>query len=290
MLLWVVYGLVGTIGLLVLVVFLRETWRAWQRRRFERPRTVCTRRLRVLKYLEPEDLAARLRAAFPLPVIEKCLEEFSEQSATSMREKLVQVNEDLGLVQARIEAVTGAGTWPERAAAAERLGGIGHSAAVLPLIATLQDQSEDKQVKSVASLAPVMIDDAGATPIRAPSRRWTQRRPQISQLEPIGVVELDAHAPGENQEITVRVEEPITQVLPVLREDEEEIAPGRQDPPRPHEEAHDLGDVVVLDVAHDVRQRSDVPLTGHPNEVGVERSLGKIDVVVLDVEGEEDPR
>ena len=85
MLLWVVYGLVGTIGLMVLVVFLRETWRAWRRQRFERLKTVCTRRLRVSKYLEPEDLAARLRAAFPLPVIEKCLEEFSEQSATSMR-------------------------------------------------------------------------------------------------------------------------------------------------------------------------------------------------------------
>ena len=28
MLLWVVYGLVGTIGLMVLLVFLRETWRA----------------------------------------------------------------------------------------------------------------------------------------------------------------------------------------------------------------------------------------------------------------------
>ncbi len=27
MLLWLVYGLVGTIGLLVSVVFLRETWR-----------------------------------------------------------------------------------------------------------------------------------------------------------------------------------------------------------------------------------------------------------------------
>ena len=162
MLLWVVYGLVGTIGLMVLVVFLRETWRAWRRQRFERLKTVCTRRLRVLKYLEPEDLAARLRAAFPLPVIEKCLEEFSEQSATSMREKLVQVNEDLGLVQARIEALTDAGSWPERAAAAERLGRIGHSAAVLPLIATLQDQSEDKEVKSVASLALRKIRDPRA--------------------------------------------------------------------------------------------------------------------------------
>ena len=65
MLLWLVYSLVGTIGLMVLVVFLRETWRTWERRRFEKLKTVCTRRLRVLKYLEPEDLAARLRAAFP---------------------------------------------------------------------------------------------------------------------------------------------------------------------------------------------------------------------------------
>ena len=165
MLLWVVYSLVGTIGLMVLVVFLREAWRAWEHRRFERLRTVCNRRLRVLKYLEPEDLAARLRAAFPLPVSERCLEEFSEQSAASMREKLVQVNEDLGLVQARIEALTDAGSWPERAAAAERLGRIGHSAAVLPLIATLQDQSEDKEVKSVASLALREIRDPRAIPL-----------------------------------------------------------------------------------------------------------------------------
>ncbi len=85
MLLWFVYGLAGAIGLMVLGVFLRETWRAWERRRFERLRTICTRRIRVLKYLESEDLAARLRGSFPLPVIEKCLEEFSEQSATSMR-------------------------------------------------------------------------------------------------------------------------------------------------------------------------------------------------------------
>jgi len=162
MLLWVVYGLVGTIGLMVLGVFLRETWRAWERRRFERLKTDCTRRLRVLKYLEPADLAARLRKSFPLPVIEKCLEEFAEESTTSMREKLVRVNEDLGLVQARIEALTDAGSWPERAAAAERLGRIGHSAAVLPLIAVLQNQDEDKQVKSVASVALREIRDPRA--------------------------------------------------------------------------------------------------------------------------------
>ncbi|MCH7856527.1 MAG: HEAT repeat domain-containing protein [Gemmatimonadetes bacterium] len=162
MLLWVVYGLVGTIGLMVFAVFLRETWRAWERRRFERLKIDCTRRLRVLKYLEPEDLAARLRASFSLPVIEKCLEEFAEESATSMREKLVQVSEDLGLVQARIEALTDARSWPERAAAAERLGRIGHSAAVLPLIAVLQDKSEDKQVKSVASVALREIRDPRA--------------------------------------------------------------------------------------------------------------------------------
>ena len=172
MLLWLVYGLVGTIGLLVSVVFLRETWRAWERRRFEKLRAVCTRRLRVLKYLEPEDLAARLRADFPLSVIEKCLEEFSEGSATSMREKLVQVNEDLGLVEARIEALTEAGSWPERAAAAERLGRIGHSAAVLPLIATLQDPSEDKEVKSVASLALRNIKDPRAIPPLIEALAW----------------------------------------------------------------------------------------------------------------------
>ena len=147
---------------MVLGVFLRETWRAWERRRFERLRTVCARRLRVLKYLEPEDLAARLRASFPLPVIEKCLEDFAEESATSMRKNLVQVNEDLGLVQARIDALSDAGSWTERAAAAERLGRIGHPAAVLPLIAVLQDPSEDKNVKSVASTALRKIRDPRA--------------------------------------------------------------------------------------------------------------------------------
>ena len=33
---------------MVLGVFLRETWRAWERRRFERLKTLCDRRLRVL--------------------------------------------------------------------------------------------------------------------------------------------------------------------------------------------------------------------------------------------------
>ena len=162
MLLWVVYGLVGVIGLMVLGVFLRETWRTWKHRRFERLTTVCARRLRVLKYLEPEDLAARLRRSFPLPVVEKCLEDLAEESGTSMRRNLVQVNENLGLVQARINALTDAGSWVERAAAAERLGRIGHSAAVLPLIAVLQAQSEDKSVKSVASQALRKIRDPRA--------------------------------------------------------------------------------------------------------------------------------
>ena len=49
MLLWFVYGFVGAIGLMVVGVFLRETWRAWARRRFERLTTQCNRRLRVLK-------------------------------------------------------------------------------------------------------------------------------------------------------------------------------------------------------------------------------------------------
>ena len=162
MLQWLVYGLVGTIGLMVLGVFLRETWRSWQRRGFERLKTLCDRRLRVLKYLESQDLAARLRESFPLAVIEQCLADFSEQSAASMRQKLVQVNEDLGLVETRIEALRNAGSWTERAAAAERLGRIGHAAAVLPLIEVLQDQGEDKQVKSVSSLALRQVRDPRA--------------------------------------------------------------------------------------------------------------------------------
>ena len=80
----------------------------------------------------------------------------------SMRQKLVQVNEDLGLVETRIEALRNAVSWTERAAAAERLGRIGHAAAVLPLIEVLQDQSEDKQVKSVSSLALRQVRDPRA--------------------------------------------------------------------------------------------------------------------------------
>ena len=162
MLLWIVYVLGGFIGLMMLGVFLRETWRARERRRFERLRTACGRQLRVLKYLDSEDLAARLQASFPLAVIEKCLEEFVERSAASLRPKLVQVNQDLGIVRARIEALRDAPSWPERAAAAESLGRIGHTDGVLPLIDAVQDQSEDKQVKNVASLALRRIRDPRA--------------------------------------------------------------------------------------------------------------------------------
>ena len=161
-LLWIVYVLVGAIGLMLLGVLLRETWRARERRRFERLRTACTVRVQVMQYLPPEELAAGLQASFPLPVIEKCLEELAERSATPLRQKLVQVNQDLGIVQACIEALRDAGSWPERAAAAERLGRIGHSEAVLPLIAVLQDQSEDTQVKGVASSALRKIRDPRA--------------------------------------------------------------------------------------------------------------------------------
>ncbi|NIN11871.1 MAG: hypothetical protein GTN62_09970 [Gemmatimonadales bacterium] len=157
-----VYVLAAAIGLMLLGVLLRETWRAWERRRFERLSAVCAGQLQTLKDLEPEELAARLQASYPLPVIEKCLEQLAERSAAPLRHKLVQVNEDLGIVQARIEALSNASSWPERAAAAERLGRIGHSGAVLPLIAVLQDQSEDKQVKSVASLALRRIRDPRA--------------------------------------------------------------------------------------------------------------------------------
>ena len=162
MLLWIVYALVAAIGVMLLGFLLRETWRVRERRRFERLSAACTEELQTLKGLEPEELAARLQASFPTPVIEKCLEQLAERSATPLRQKLVQVNQELGIVQARIEALSDASSWPERAAAAERLGRIGHSGAVLPLIAVLQDQSEDKQVKSVASLALRRIRDPRA--------------------------------------------------------------------------------------------------------------------------------
>ena len=142
MLLWTIYVLAGAIGLMLLGVFVREAWRARERIRFGRLRTVCTEQLQTLKTLESEELATRLKESFPLPVIEKCLEDLAEQAVTPLRQKLVQVNEDLGIVQARIEALRDGGSWPERAAAAERLGTIGHSAAVLPLIAVREGLNE----------------------------------------------------------------------------------------------------------------------------------------------------
>ena len=125
MLLWIVYVLVGAIGLMLLGVFLREAWRTRERKRFGRLRTVCAEQLQTLKALEPEELAARLQESFPLPVIEKCLEDLAERAVTPLRQKLVQVNQALGIVQARIDALRDGGSWPERAAAAERLGRIG---------------------------------------------------------------------------------------------------------------------------------------------------------------------
>jgi HEAT repeat protein len=157
-----VYVLAAAIGLMLLGVLFRETWRVRERKHFDRLSTVCTEQLQTLKDLEAEELGARLQESFPLPVIEMCLEQLGEQSATPLRQKLLQVSQDLGIVQARIDTLSNASSWPERATAAERLGHIGHSGAVLPLIAVLQDQSEDKQVKSVASLALRKIRDPRA--------------------------------------------------------------------------------------------------------------------------------
>ncbi len=77
MLLWTIYVLVGAIGLMLLGVLLRETWRARERRNFDDLKTACIARMQVMLHLESEDLAAQLQASFPLPVIEKCLEEIA---------------------------------------------------------------------------------------------------------------------------------------------------------------------------------------------------------------------
>jgi HEAT repeat protein len=161
-LLWVVYVLAGAIGVMLLGVFLRETWRARANRRFERLSTACAAQIQVLQNLESDALATQLKASFPLPVIEKCLVDAAERSETLQRQKLVQVHQDLGIVQARIEALSSADSWHKRAAAAERLGRIGHSAAVLPLIAVLEDPSEDAQVKTAATSALQIISDPRA--------------------------------------------------------------------------------------------------------------------------------
>ncbi len=75
-----VYVLAAGIGLMLLGVLLRETWRVRERKHFVRLSTECTDQLQTLKDLEPEELGARLQESFPLPVIEKCLEDLAERA------------------------------------------------------------------------------------------------------------------------------------------------------------------------------------------------------------------
>ena len=164
-LLWIDIVLAATIGFLVLGVLLREALRFLKRNRFERQRKACSEQLRKTTHLKTEELlgvALHLKKSFPPAIIEIALEELAKMSAVRRRQKLVLISDALGIVEQHLKTLRGGASWSERTEAAEKLGRIGHPRAVLPLIETLQDSSEDQQVRIAASRALAKIRDPRA--------------------------------------------------------------------------------------------------------------------------------
>ncbi len=156
----------GAIGALILFVLIRETVRSLKRLHWRIKRGQCLSLIGQLNDLKVEQLlplAVELKKSFSLPLVESVLDQYrSQELTTPVRQKLAAVYDHVGLVEHHLKTLNKAKTWLERAHAAETLGQIGHLHAVLPLINLLGDDSEDREVKSVATQALGEIRDERA--------------------------------------------------------------------------------------------------------------------------------
>jgi HEAT repeat protein len=156
----------GAIGALVLFVLLRETVRSLKRLHWRIKRGKCLSLIGQLNDVTVEQLlplAVELKKSFSLPLVESVLDQFRSQELTApVRQELASIYDHLGLVEHHLKTLNKGKTWLERADAAEKLGQIGHVKAVVPLINLLGDESEDREVKGVATQALGEIRDERA--------------------------------------------------------------------------------------------------------------------------------
>ncbi|MCK4795149.1 MAG: HEAT repeat domain-containing protein [Desulfobacteraceae bacterium] len=163
-LLWQIIPFLGAaIGAIIFLVLIREAVRSLKRRRWHKQREHCLSLIGRLKVEEFLPLALELKKSFSLPLIESILDDFGSQGLSPpVRQKLAGIYDHLGFVEHHIKTLREAKSWSERANAAEKLGQIGHAQAVLPLITSLQDASENREVKSVAMQALGKVHDERA--------------------------------------------------------------------------------------------------------------------------------
>lgn len=167
----------GIIGALVLVILIRESWRRLKRRRYERQRDACEALLRSIYDVTPEGLGAialQMKKYFPPATVEAVLDEYREKelekqkadlpTQAALKRKFANLYDHLGLIESYLKAMKESRAWTDRAAAAEKLGFIGHPSAVLPMIGVLQDSQEEREVKSVVMRALGKIRDTRAIP------------------------------------------------------------------------------------------------------------------------------
>ncbi|MEE8462536.1 MAG: HEAT repeat domain-containing protein [Acidobacteriota bacterium] len=156
----------GAIGALILLVLSRETVRSLKRLHWRIKRGQCLSLIGQLNDLTVDQLlplAVELKKSFSLPLVESVLDQFrSQELNTPVRQKLAAVYDHVGLVEHHLKTLHKAKTWLDRANAAEKLGQIGHVKAVVPLIHLLEDDSEEREVKSVATQALGKIRDERA--------------------------------------------------------------------------------------------------------------------------------
>ncbi len=158
--------LLGAILAVVAVVFGREGIRLLKRRRWEKIRGRCRREIEGIAGETAEGLRSRalaVKKSFPLPIIESALQEIGEERRIS-EEVLRSLYETLGILEFHLRRLQEGSGWTDRAGAAERLGAIGHPSAVLPLVAVMQDATEEVEVRRLAVRALGEIRDPRAIP------------------------------------------------------------------------------------------------------------------------------
>ncbi|MFH0799834.1 MAG: HEAT repeat domain-containing protein [Pseudomonadota bacterium] len=160
--------LLAAIGILILLVLVREAIYSFKKRSWQKMRSRCLALVGNLNEIDVDGLlplAVNLKQTFPLNIIESVLDEYARTAEGMPRttaRKLANIYDHIGLVEKCIKAMQESKSWQERAEAADKLGHIAHPSAALPMIAILSDPAEDREVKSVVTRALGRIRDERA--------------------------------------------------------------------------------------------------------------------------------
>lgn len=157
--------LLGIISAIILVVVFRELILDYRKRKWLQKKQECLNWIGKLEAVEPDEvypLILQLQNTYSPSLVEAALDDFSHQADNQL--KIADIYDRLGLLDKYLLDLKQGSSWSKRANAAERLGNIGHSKAILPLVQLIQNQDEDWGVKNIAIKALGKIKDDQAIP------------------------------------------------------------------------------------------------------------------------------